>query len=89
MNLIKNLILTIFLMINVGCVEQPPKERIVYLPVPLTLPFKQEVPKIKGSDLQCLSSETKDMLLERDKVIKTYIINLESIILATQKERTK
>lgn len=85
MKLVKTFLLTtISLMMISGCVQQP-KEKIVYLPVPLELPSKKEVPKISSSSLSCLDESTKATLLKRDKTIKAYISELEAIILSTKK----
>lgn len=84
----KNIILmTIFSAIISGCSATPPKtiERTVYLAVPINLPNKPEIPKVPGKELACLSQEAKQKLLERDKIIKGYISDLETTIVATQK----
>ena len=77
-----------FLAIISGCSTTPPKtiERTVYVAIPINLPNKPEIPKVPGKELSCLSNETKQKLLERDKVIKGYISDLETTILTTQKK---
>lgn len=77
-----------FLAITSGCSITPPKtiERTVYVAIPINLPNKPEIPKVPGKELSCLSNETKQKLLERDKVIKTYISDLETTIVTTQKK---
>ena len=89
----RHFLTTIFSVIISGCVIAPqtePKEKIVqktvYLPIQLELPSKPDVPKIKGSDLKCLSENTRSQLLERDKIIKGYISDLETTIISTQKK---
>lgn len=81
----KIILMTIFLGIISGCTT-PPKtiERTVYLPVPINLPTKPEIPKVPGKELSCLSEETKQKLLNRDKIIKGYIENLEITINSTK-----
>jgi hypothetical protein len=61
----------------------PPTERVVYKMTPLSLPVKPEIPVIKGSDLRCLSPNTQWELLNRDKVLKDYILDLEETIKST------
>ena len=70
-------------MINVGCTPTIKKET-VFVPVPLERPTRPEFPKVKGSDLSCVSDETKQQLLMRDDVIKSYMTRLESIIDSTK-----
>lgn len=65
-----------------GCVAQP---KTVYLPVPIALPAKPEIPKVPGKELSCLSDSAKEKLLNRDKVIKDYILLLEETIKSTDK----
>jgi hypothetical protein len=67
-----------------GCAPEI-KERIVYLPTPINLPVKPDIPKMSGKDLACLSDQTKNDLIKRDTIIKSYIVELESSIIATQK----
>ena len=53
-----------------GCAQQPTKVQYVYLPVPLEHDPRPEFPKLKGSELSCLSDETKNTLTKRDKITK-------------------
>ena len=76
---LKKLILITFLTISVGCTQQPKKE-YVFVPVPIQRPTRPEFPKVKGSELSCVSNETKQQLLMRDDVIKSYMTRLEAII---------
>lgn len=74
----KKLLMIISLAIS-GCAAKP-----VYLPVPLNLPPKPEIQKITASEVSCLSSETKNKLIQRDRMIKQYIKELESVIESTK-----
>ena len=67
-----------------GCAEQPKKIEYVYVSVPLNKPEKPPFPKVKGTDLACLSDDTKSLLLKRDEVIKSYMYSLEATIDATK-----
>lgn len=60
-------------------------ERKVYLSVPLTLPAKPELPRVKSDSLVCVDDETRSVLLLRDVAIKNYISQLETIIESTNK----
>lgn len=74
-----------------GCTVNAPSqpvERTVYIAVPLSLPNKPQFPKISASAMECISDETKNKLLQRDVLIKNYILELETIILST-KNKTK
>jgi len=80
------LLTTIFLTTNlIGCTTNvaPVKDRMVYVSVPLNKPVKPEIPKIPGRDMTCLSDETKNALIKRDTVLKSYIADLESVIDST------
>lgn len=61
-------------------------DRPVYVSVPLVKPVKPEIPKIPGKDLTCISTETKDQLINRDVIIKNYIADLEAVIDSTHKK---
>jgi PBP1b-binding outer membrane lipoprotein LpoB len=80
---LKSLILITFLMIS-GCAHQEPKIKYVYVPLPLERPVRPDFPKVKGSDLSCVPNNTKQQLLMRDDVIKSYINRLEATIDATK-----
>lgn len=84
----KQIILMMTFLAISGCSTTPPKtiERTVYVAIPINLPNKPEIPKVPGKELSCLSNETKQKLLERDKVIKGYISDLETTIVTTQKK---
>ena len=82
--LILSLITTISLLTS-GCAQQPTKVQYVYLPVPLEHDARPEFPKLKSSELLCLSDETKNTLTKRDKIMKNYIDQLETIIDTTKK----
>jgi hypothetical protein len=74
----------ILLFILNACAMQEPKEKIVYITTPLTLPEKPELPKMSADALECISDESKWTLLKRDVLLKNYISDLETIIKATQ-----
>ena len=67
-----------------GCAHQEPKVQYVYVPLPLNRPVRPEIPKIKGTDLMCVSSDTKQLLLNRDNIMKDYMNKLEATIDATK-----
>ena len=67
-----------------GCAHQEPKVKYIYVSIPLERPSRPDFPKIKGSDLSCVSNNTKQQLLMRDDVIKSYINRLEATIDATK-----
>lgn len=77
-----SLTLALALVLN-GCATQVPTERLVYKKIPLELPIKPTIPVIKGSDLRCLSPDTQWELLNRDMILKNYIIDLEETIKST------
>jgi hypothetical protein len=56
----------------------------VYVQTPLPLPIRPVWPKIKGSDMRCLSPTTQWELKNRDTMMKEYISQLEEIIKSTQ-----
>lgn len=60
-------------------------ERKVYLSVPLSLPAKPELVRVRSDSLACVDDETKWALLKRDVAIKNYISELETIIESTNK----
>ena len=68
-----------------GAVDLGNQGRVVYVAVPLQLPPKPEIPKIKGKDMKCLTPTTQWELKNRDTIMKDYISELETIIKSTQK----
>jgi PBP1b-binding outer membrane lipoprotein LpoB len=80
----KILALIISLMISSGCAEKPSKLEYVYVPTPLNRPDRPDFPRVKGTDLSCLSNETRLQLLRRDDIMKTYVNKLEATIDATK-----
>lgn len=68
-----------------GAVDMGNQGRVVYVAVPLILPPKPNIPKIKGSDMTCLNPTTQWELKNRDTIMKDYISELETIIKSTQK----
>jgi len=70
--------------VNVDKTPVSVPQRIVYVSTPLRLPVKPVIPKLSSSQLECVSDDTKKILLERDNVMKNYIKELETIITSTQ-----
>lgn len=60
------------------------KDKIVYVQIPIKNPLKPEIPKISSDQLQCLSDDTKNLLIKRDSMIKNYIYDLEDTIQSTR-----
>jgi hypothetical protein len=75
-----NLILITFLMTS--CTIY--KDKIVYVQIPIKNPQKPDIPKISAEQLQCLSDDTKNLLVKRDSAIKSYIYDLEDTIQSTK-----
>lgn len=87
--MIISLMMAMMVMVNSGCAEkQPPKPQYVYLPVPINRPDRPVFPRIKGSDLSCLSNDVRLQLLRRDDIMKTYMNMLEATIDATKVNET-
>ncbi len=68
-----------------GSVDMGNQGRVIYVAVPLSLPPKPQIPRIKGSAMKCLSPTTQWELKNRDTIMKDYISELETIIQSTQK----
>jgi len=66
--------------IIMGCASS-----VEYVPVSLTLPPSPILPKIKNTELQCLSDEAYTLLVQRDRLQSGHIQVLEAIIMSTQK----
>jgi len=81
LNVIKILIISLM----ISACSSPPKEKIVYIPTPISRPTMQPLPKITGQEVDCLSDDTKMKLLKRDDIMKNYITDLEVIIDSTKK----
>jgi len=69
-----------------GCSTQPPKEveKIIYVTTPLPLPTRPVLPTLKTSDLNCLSVDIKNILMNRDIARRQYAEDLETIIKSTR-----
>ena len=67
-----------------GCAHEQRKVQYVYVSIPLKRPEKPVLPNVKGSDMACLSSDTKNILLERNKLLTNYTEKLEATIDATK-----
>lgn len=84
----KNIIVCLVLVGLIGCSafkEKPPVEKVVYVTTPLQLPSRPTLPTWTASDMQCLSTEMKQKILDRDRLRKEYTDELEVIIKSTQK----
>lgn len=83
-----NLLTIISLVISItGCasVPQPVQpERVKYVSTPLSRPQMEELPKVTKEEVSCLSDETKNKLIKRDRIFKSYIGQLEIIIDSTR-----
>ena len=79
-------LLTIISLVISGCVYRtPPKMEYVYVSVPLSHDPRPQFPKVSGSELSCLSTETKNTLITRDTLMKNYMEQLEVIIDSTKR----
>jgi hypothetical protein len=67
--------------------EKPPVEKLVYVTTPLPLPSRPILPTWSGSDMQCLSDETKVKVRNRDLFRKQYAEMLEEIIKTTHNSK--
>lgn len=70
-----------------GCVtlSDKPIDNLMYVPVPLSMPDRPTLPTFGAKDIACLSIETKQKLLERDRMRSNYSVELETIIRSTNK----
>jgi hypothetical protein len=58
-----------------------------YIIQPLTHEPRPVLPKIKASELECLSQDTYQKLADRQRLISSYAITLEAIIESTQPDK--
>lgn len=78
--------LLVIAMSLLGCASSlPPVEKVIYVTTPLSLPNKPALPTWTSADMQCLSTDMKQKILERDRVRKSYSEELEVIIKSTSK----
>lgn len=71
-----------------GCAlfqEKPPVEKVVYVSTPLSAPPHSVLPILNSKDLQCLSPDVKQKLLERDRLLHNDRDIYEAIIKSTKK----
>jgi hypothetical protein len=71
-----------------GCAlfqEKPLVEKVVYVKTPLSAPPHSELPTLNSKDLQCLSPEVKQKLLDRDRLLHNDRDVYEAIINSTKK----
>jgi len=54
-----------------------------YIVRPLNLPPRPNLPTIKESELQCLTSDTYKKLVERDRLRKNYAETCEAVVNST------
>jgi hypothetical protein len=74
----------VFALLLSGCASTP-VEKLIYVTAPLTLPGRPTLPTFSASNVECLSTETKQKILTRDRMRKDYSIELETIIQSTNK----
>jgi hypothetical protein len=68
-----------------GCATKPQiVEKTVYVVTPLKYENMEKLPKLSNKEMSCLSEQTKKTLMERDYIMKSHIIDLETIIKSTQ-----
>jgi hypothetical protein len=79
-------ILLIATLLVTGCVAVPPTppvEKLVYVSTPLSLPERPTLPTWGYEDIECLSPEMIQKLVDRDIARVNYIEKLETIIRST------
>lgn len=54
----------------------------VYRPVPLPLPAHPVLTPVKASAVQCLAPETYNVLVERERALRTFALELQAEIRA-------
>ena len=59
-------------------------DRVRYVTAPLTLPVKPVLPAVSADEIACLSDEAVWKLVERQRLRREYVEELEVIILSTQ-----
>lgn len=58
-----------------------------YVVVELHRPVRPVLPKIKASELQCLSQDSYQRLYDRQRLITEYALTMEKIIDSTKKSQ--
>lgn len=53
---------------------------VQYRPVPLPQPARPVLTPVKASDLQCLSKSTYTTIVDRERALKTWGLELEAIV---------
>lgn len=83
----KRLIIPILLFGVVSCASTPPTpvEKVIYVTTPLSLPTAPTLDTWKAADMQCLSTDLKKKILNRDRARENYIQELQTVIRSTQK----
>lgn len=72
----------VLLFILTSCATQP-VDRVIYKTTPLSLPTAPLLPTWKSVDMQCLPIDIKQKMLERDRLRREYIEQLQIIIKST------
>lgn len=63
--------------------EPTPVENVIYKTVVLSLPERPTLPIFSAKDVECISVETKQKLIDRDRLRRDYSEQLEAVILST------
>lgn len=84
-NNMEKLIILLFILAGlIGCTNVQPVDTIIYKTTPLQLPSAPILPTWNSIDMECLSVDIKQKMVERDKLRKEYIEKLVLIIRSTQ-----
>jgi hypothetical protein len=73
-------VIAILVLIAPGCATIETR----YVTTELSRPERPVLPKIKGSELQCVPQETYQKLYDRQRIITEYAVKLETIIDSTK-----
>jgi hypothetical protein len=73
-------VIAIIVVIAPGCTTIETR----YVTTQLSRPERPVLPKIKGSELQCVPQETYQKLYDRQRLITEYAIKLETIVDSTK-----
>lgn len=61
---------------------------VQYRPVVLQLPARPVLTPVKGSAVQCLAPDTYTALVDRERALRTFALELEAIIKANNAKAT-
>ena len=67
----------------VACTAVPTADKIIYVTTPLQLPSRPTLPTWTSNDMECLTVDVKQKMLERERLRKNYIEQLEAVIQTT------